>query len=422
MSQASIGVGRRANARRAAAAPRAVISQSWDRVRGHGVDPDRGSQPGQLPAEEIEHRRRCSPLTEVVPLLRDGLSSAAHSASHMMIIADDEGRVLWRDGDLTTRGSADRIGITQGSSWLEETAGTNAIGTTLATGRPTEVHSAEHFVHALRWTNCAAAPLRDPRDGRLLGAVDVTGPAATAHPATLALVTAVARVAEGELRARHWASVDSLRSVAAPLLARIHGRAVVVDPHGWTAAVTGMPPLDRVALPSTPQAGQLWLPTLGMCALEPLPGGWLVRPGPVDGEGAGPPSRVVLDVSRARAWTVAVSGPAGRWEQQLSPRHAELLLVLALHRAGRTAAELACDLFGDPSRTVTVRAELSRLRRTLAGVLAHRPYRFADEVDVELLGPQRPADLLPHSAAPAVVTARRVAAPVVWGPSRPPTG
>lgn len=112
--------------------------------------------------------------------------------------------------------------------------------------------------------------------------------------------------------------------------------------------------------------------------------------------------RVVLDLSRPRRWTVSVSGPAGGWQQELSPRHAELLYVLALHRDGRTAAELAEDVFGDRTRTVTVRAEMSRVRRTLAGVLAHRPYRFREEVAVEVLRPESPADLLPHSTAPAV--------------------
>ena len=92
--------------------------------------------------------------------------------------------------------------------------------------------------------------------------------------------------------------------------------------------------------------------------------------------------------------------------KELSPRHAELLYVLAVHRDGRSAAQLAQDVFGDPTRTVTVRAEMSRLRRHLAQVLAHRPYRFTEEVEVELVRPERPDDLLPDSMAPAVRTAR----------------
>lgn len=87
---------------------------------------------------------------------------------------------------------------------------------------------------------------------------------------------------------------------------------------------------------------------------------------------------MVLDLSRPRALAVHLVGPLGTSTQRLSPRHAELLYALAVHREGRTASELAQDIFGDATRTVTVRAEISRLRRHLAEVLAHRPYRFGE--------------------------------------------
>lgn len=283
--------------------------------------------------------------------------------------------------------------------------GTNGIGTVLATGEPVQVWHAEHYVRAYHPWACFGAPVRDPRDGRLLGAVDVSGPAAVTHPATLALVTAVSRLAEAELRTRHLSAVERLRSVAAPVLCRLGGRAFVVDSDGWLAGVTGMPPFDRLPLPRTLSAGRIWLPSLGLCSVEPLPGGWLVR---VDGDGpADRAGRVVLDLRRRRRWSVTVSGTAGgAWTQDLSPRHAELLFALARSGDGRTASALAQDLFGDPTRTVTVRAEMSRLRRTLAGVLAHRPYRFSDGIEVEVLQPSDPAELLPHSLAPAVIAAR----------------
>jgi hypothetical protein len=385
-------------------APRSVIGASWTRTIDHGVDPDVGGHNGLLSTDELEHRRQHSPLREILPVLREGLVSVADAAWHIMVVTDADGRVLWRDGSSAVRKSADRLGFAEGASWAEEVVGTNAIGTALVARAPVQVHSAEHFVRTHHGWTCAAAPLHDPRDGRLLGVVDVSGPAASVHPATLSLVSSVARVAEGELRIRHWAAVDRLRSVSAPLLAGFDGRALVVDHNGWTAGVVGMTPTDRVPLPASVRAGEVFLPTLGLCSLEPLPGGWLIRVGGRDRTPAA--GRVVLDVSRPHSWAVTVSGAAGSWAQQLSPRHAELLFVLAVHRSGRSAAQLAADLFGDSSRTVTVRAELSRLRRTLAGVLAHRPYRFADGVDVELLRPPRPTDLLPHSLAPAVLAAR----------------
>jgi hypothetical protein len=393
------------------AGARAEISASWARALRHGVDPDGGSAAEPLSAAELAERRRASPLAALLPALRDGLAPAAAPPRHILLVCDAEGRVLWRDGGLAAAGrgrTADRLGFAEGAGWAESSAGTNAIGTALVTGRPLRVHSGEHYVRRLRRWTCAAAPLHDPRDGRLLGVVDVTGPAADAHPVTLSLVSAVARVAEHELRAAHWQALAGLRAIGAPLLARLPGRAVVVDAYGWTAAVTGMPAERRLALPAGVRGGRVWVPSLGACLLEPLPGGWLVRPEePAADPGGTPPEargRVVLDVSGTRGWTLAVTGAGGvgGWSVPLSPRHAELLYVLARHPAGRSAAELAADLFGDAGRAVTVRAELSRLRRRLGGVLEHRPYRFAESVRVEVRGPADPAALLPTSRAPAI--------------------
>jgi hypothetical protein len=388
-------------------APRLVIGESWQRMIAKRIDPDTGNLRDVLPTEEVERRRRNSPLAQIMPVLTEGLVSVADVSSHIMIIADPDARVLWREGNLAVLKSADRLGFGVGASWAEDTVGTNGIGTPLVAGRPVQVWHAEHFVRALHPWTCAGAPIRDPRDGQLLGVVDLSGPASTMHPATLALVTSVTRLAEAELRTRHLMEIERLRSVAAPLLCRITGRAFVVDTNGWLAAVTGMPPFDRLPLPRSLRAGQNWLPSLGMCTVEPLPGGWLVK---VEDEAAEAavevPSRVVLDLSRPRRWSVTVSGAAGSWSQVLSPRHAELLFALARSRDGRTASELARDIFGDATRTVTVRAEMSRIRRTLGGVLAHRPYRFREELEVEIRHPLSPSDLLPQSMAPVVRSAR----------------
>jgi hypothetical protein len=389
--------------RRPQVGPRADIEESWQRMLRGGVDPDQGYRAGVLPLEEIERRRLASPLLEVLPVLRDGLVSIAEAAQHIMVVADAEGRLLWREGSTAVLRKGDSHGFVLGADWTEVLVGTNGVGTPLVSRRPVQVHSAEHFVATHHTWTCAGAPITDPRDGRLIGVVDVSGPLSTMHPATLSLVTSVARLAEAELRNRHFAALERLRSVASPLLGRLGGRALAVDADGWPAAVTGMPPTGRLRLPKSVRGGRLWLPSLGICTIEPLPGGWLVR---VAEEHMAVPGRVVLDLSGHRRPSVTVSGAAGSWTQELSPRHAEFLYVLAVHREGRSAAQLAQDIFENPTRTVTVRAEMSRLRRNLAQVLAHRPYRFVEEVEVELIGPDRPADLLPHSTAPAVVSAR----------------
>ncbi|GAA3293970.1 hypothetical protein GCM10020295_17300 [Streptomyces cinereospinus] len=252
-------------------------------------------------------------------------------------------------------------------------------------------------------------PVTDPRDGRLIGVVDVSGPLETMHPATLAWVDSVAKLAEARLRDLHLTALERLRAVAAPVLARLGGRALAVDREGWTAAVTGMPYTSRIALPKALSPGRRPLPGLGPCLVEPLAEGWLVRP--ADEPLPSGATRIVLDLGNPRRWTVTVSGGAGSWTHELSPRHSELLFLLAEHRAGRTAAQLAADVFGDPRRTVTVRAEMSRVRRYLGGLLEHRPYRFCDAAEIEVVVPDEPSGLLPFSEAPAVLRARAASPP-----------
>ncbi|MFG1928704.1 GAF domain-containing protein [Cryptosporangium sp. NPDC048952] len=111
----------------------------------------------------------------------------------------------------------------------------------------------------------------------------------------------------------------------------------------------------------------------------------------------------------------------GAGEQRLTMRHTELLLTLARHPRGLTADELAVQIFDGESALVTVRAEMSRLRRLLGqGVLASRPYRLLTPLSTDLddlvklldRGAHKqaladyPGPVLPRSTAPFVVALR----------------
>ncbi|MGW4483943.1 GAF domain-containing protein [Amycolatopsis sp. NPDC004368] len=364
-------------------APRSVIGESWSRVRRLGIDPDRGPSSPILDDAQLEERRRCSGLDPLLPVLRGGLLSLAEQAAHIMVVVDAAGHVLWRDGSSAVRRRADRLGFVEGVDWQEESVGTNAIGTALVARRPVQVYSAEHYVRAQHDWTCAAAPLHDPRDGRLLGVVDLSGPASTVHATTLALVDAVGRLAESHLRTTHLTDLERLRGHALPLLAKVSGRALVVDAHGWIAAATGLASTGRFPLPTSVTPGPLWLPAHGHSVVEPLPGGWLIR---LDDREAAPPTRVSLDLRLPGEPVLTVYGATSEWTHRVSPRHAQLLYALAAHRNGCSASQLAAVLFGDATRTVTVRAEVSRLRRIVGGIVVGRPYRFADNLEVIVHG------------------------------------
>jgi DNA-binding CsgD family transcriptional regulator len=67
----------------------------------------------------------------------------------------------------------DEILLAPGFYYDEGGAGTNGIGSTLAKGAPALVHGGEHFADALTDMACAGAPVTDPRNGQVLGSVDI---------------------------------------------------------------------------------------------------------------------------------------------------------------------------------------------------------------------------------------------------------
>ena len=138
-----------------------------------------------------------------------------------------------------------------------------------------------------------------------------------------------------------------------------------------------------------------------------------------------------LDVlGRERARLTLPAGPV-----ELSLRHSELLLLLAeaaVAGEGRTAAQLAAECHRGDAAAVTVRAELSRLRRLVgADLVGSRPYRLLGRIDTDLDQVRRllargsvgsaleryPGAVLPGSRAPGVA-----ARPRAGGRAAPPGG
>ncbi|MFC8179463.1 GAF domain-containing protein [Rhodococcus sp. NPDC057297] len=389
------------------ARPRDVIGDSWRRLQTLGIDPEQRSVASpQIDVSDLELSRRESGLFDILDDLGRGLESVVQDGDNILVVADRHGRVLWRSGSTSVLDRADGLGFVEGASWAEDSVGTNAIGTALVSRRAVQIFSAEHYVRSHHPWTCAGAPIKDPRTGHVIGAVDVSGPANTVHPTTLALVDAIARLAESQLREHHRQNLDRLRSVAAPMLARLQAPALAVDANGWVAAVESVALRNRVLLPEDVVAGRFWLPTLGVCDFEPLPGGWLVRP---TGDEASETGRttVSLDLRHHQHVRVQIRSEVGEWTHEPTPRHAEILYLLATSREGRSAAQLAADLFGDDGRAITVRAEMSRLRKHMSGIVQTQPYRFDETAVVDVLLPEDPSRLLPHSTAPAVVRMRR---------------
>lgn len=354
--------------------PRGVVSRSWSRVLEGGLDPDRGARREPLPFDEVLRRRAESPLSLVIDDLRQILCSVADASQFLMVVTGADGVILWREGPARVRARADALAFAEGAEWTEEHVGTNAIGTALAEAAPVQLFSAEHFEPKQHPWYCTAAPIHDPRTGELLGIVDISGPALTLHPAILALVQTAVRLEEAQLWRHHEVNLQRLRTAAAPRIASVGGPLLLVDDHGWVAQSEGIAAVERVAVPRATQP--LTVPGLGLCMPERITRGWLVRP-----LGSDTRIRVRLDVGAAPS--IEVSGGRHEWRSSVTVRHAEILTLLyRVGTAGLSAAALSRHLHGDADHGVTVRAEMSRLRRRFGGIVESRPYRIAPGVEM----------------------------------------
>ena len=387
---------------RAATPPRSLVSESWERSLAARVDPDRRTPPVVVPERDLPGVRQAHPLHEVLPLLRSTLVSIADEALHVMLVTDAEGTILWREGATSLLHVADRSGLAPGHGVAEAAIGTNAMGTALAVDAPVQIHSAEHLVRAYHIWTCAAAPVHDPDTGAILGAIDISGPLHTVHPAMSQLVSATAQLAENQLRVRLAIADERLRVRNMPHLQSLRGSAgALVTPTG--RIIAGEPYGDwpaRIAL--TEGADRVRLDDGREMVVEPLPEGYLLR--------APAPAR---PAPRRRALSVRLLGEQGPkvlldgTPVPVTLRPAEILLALALHPAGLTAEQLAVALYGDDGNPTTVRGEILRLRNLIgADVLRTRPYRLDAAVDTDVdavraaLRAGRPADALRAAAGP----------------------
>ncbi|MEU8585818.1 GAF domain-containing protein [Streptomyces sp. NPDC048664] len=177
---------------------RPVVADSWRRSARAGVGPD-GTARVELTDDDLGSYRAEHPLARVMPLIRELVGPFAADGEHLLAVCDAQGRLLWVEGDAATRRRADRMNFVPGAHWAESAMGTNAPGTAVAVDRPVQVFAAEHFARGVQPWTCAAAPVHDPRTGRVLGALDITGGDRLAHPHSLGFVQAVARAAESQL-------------------------------------------------------------------------------------------------------------------------------------------------------------------------------------------------------------------------------
>ncbi len=151
-----------------------MLIDEWQRCSTLGVDVAM-TKGRRLSEGEFRQRREAEQLLETsVPIVED-VSRFLVDVPGIMILTERTGTVLHISGDSKVRErAASQSGIVIGSEWSELTAGTNGMGTALASGQPVHVFATEHFCEGWHSWSCAAAPIFDADGQTLLGIIDFT--------------------------------------------------------------------------------------------------------------------------------------------------------------------------------------------------------------------------------------------------------
>jgi transcriptional regulator of acetoin/glycerol metabolism len=178
---------------------RSSVAASWQRSANHRVTIDRATAPLVEDGELFRHRSKNASLRHAARSALESSKTFLSDANSIMILTDPAGLIIDTQGDARVIDAGRTVHLEQGGRWSEADIGTNAIGAAIAEAKPVQIHGAEHFcTRVQRWT-CAAVPVRDPTDGELLGVVDISGPASTFNPQSLALAVSVGQHVESVL-------------------------------------------------------------------------------------------------------------------------------------------------------------------------------------------------------------------------------
>lgn len=360
--------------------PRPVIEASWQRVRKAGVRqgaPDPQINPDSVPeAFDGIQETHAIDAKALIDFITHAFAPALANSQLVGVLALEGSNVAMRFGNRSAIAHADSIGMVPGALWSETGVGTNAIGITALTGRPTQVHGPEHWCVDQHDWSCSAAPVRNPATGRPIAVLDVSGPVSQSHPAVLGLVQSVASQVELMMEVEHRRRLDALRVKVLPQFQHSGGPLILCDRNGWVLGAFGVEVPDKLDLDAVNDEAVHLVPGIGPASLTVNDDVVVVVP-------------LEQAVSRAEYVLNPVTNELrfvdnnGESVFSLSPRHCAILLCLIHATSPVDVQDIAREVWRSAEvSSVTVRAEMSRLRKRFPHLVSEAPYRVLSTVHI----------------------------------------
>src|SRR6185295_19990250 len=109
-----------------------------------GIDPMMGRAPTVLESPEIGMLLAQEDLGRAGKSVLEDFSRIVEGTGHVIVLADQEGRILHAAGHSGIQAALERVNLAPGGLWSEDAVGPNGIGTPIALGHPEMVFGPEH--------------------------------------------------------------------------------------------------------------------------------------------------------------------------------------------------------------------------------------------------------------------------------------
>lgn len=222
-----------------------LVATSWRRcVETYGMDPSR-PEPAHI-VTDSQLRAHREQAERLIATARSGLRSLFRQVAgqnYVLLLADAEGICVDFFGDPRFEDELRQAGLTLGSDWSEDLAGTCGVGSCIVTGEAVTIHQGDHFGLAHTPLSCTAAPIFDTC-GKLSAVLDISllrspSPKSSQNLAMNLVRASARRVEMANLMAmtrREWV----LRLAASPEFLEVDPEAAIaIDGTGHIIGMTG---------------------------------------------------------------------------------------------------------------------------------------------------------------------------------------
>lgn len=210
------------------------IMLSWERcMNDYGLQPESRRLPPVLSRAELLERHDCNQtLINEAKQEMNILYQQLADPELAVVLVDMTGTVLHMVAASQLEDDLLPMGLRTGAVWSEEHAGTNGMGTCLATADPIVIQQADHFFSSHTQLTCSAVPITD-QDGEIVAALDVTSRSTLLQQHSLVLIGFTARMIENRLLDVKCEKAHPIHFHSRPeSIYTVHGGKLMVDDDG----------------------------------------------------------------------------------------------------------------------------------------------------------------------------------------------